>query len=153
MKKTKIMCTIGPACMDDVILESMIKEGMDVARVNLSHSTHEFAENVVKKIRKLNKKLDKNVGILFDTKGPEIRVGQFKDGFIELNEGDTVILTPSMADGTNGRINISEKKLSLNLDIDTLILLDEGNIELMVTGIKNTDITCRVIRGGILVFY
>ena len=150
MKKTKIMCTIGPACMDDVILESMIKEGMDVARVNLSHSTHEFAENVVKKIRKLNKKLDKNVGILFDTKGPEIRVGQFKDGFIELNEGDTVILTPSMADGTNGRINISEKKLSLNLDIDTFILLDEGNIELMVTGIKNTDITCRVIRGGIL---
>lgn len=150
MKKTKIICTIGPACIDDGILESMIKEGMNVARVNLSHSTHDFAECVVKKIRKLNKKLNTNVGILFDTKGPEIRVGSFKNGFIELNEGDIVILTPNTADGTDGRINISERKLSLDLDIETVILLDEGKIELMVTGIKNTDITCKVVRGGIL---
>ena len=150
MKKTKIICTIGPASIDDGVLENMIKEGMDVARINLSHSTHEFAETIVKKIRKLNKKLDKNVGILFDTKGREIRVGCFKNGFIELNEGDVVVLTPSTADGTNGRINISERRLFLSLDIDTIILLDEGNIELIVTGIKNTDITCKVVRGGIL---
>ena len=150
MKKTKIICTIGPASIEDGVLENMIKEGMDVARINLSHSTHEFAETIVKKIRKLNKKLDKNVGILFDTKGREIRVGCFKNGFIELNEGDVVVLTPSTADGTNGRINISERRLFLTLDIDTIILLDEGNIELTVTGIKNTDITCKVVRGGIL---
>lgn len=150
MKKTKIICTIGPASIDDGVLENMIKEGMNVARINLSHSTHEFAETIVKKIRKLNKKLDKNVGILFDTKGREIRVGCFKNGFIELNEGDVVVLTPSTADGTNGRINISERRLFLSLDIDTIILLDEGNIELTVTGIKNTDITCKVVRGGIL---
>lgn len=150
MKKTKIICTIGPASMDEDVLENMIKEGMDVARINLSHSTHEFAEEIVKKIRKLNKKLGKNVGLLFDTKGPEIRVGNLENGFIELIEGDVVTFTPNNADGANGKINISEKRLSLALDIDTAIFLDEGNIKLVVTGIKNTDITCKVVRGGIL---
>lgn len=150
MKKTKLMCTIGPSCIDDVILKSMIKEGMNVARVNLSHSTHEFAETVVKKIRKLNKELNTSVGILFDTRGPEIRVGNFKYDFIELSCGDKIVLTPNDADGTNGRINISEKKLSLGLDIDSVILLDDGNIELVVIGIRNEDITCKVVRGGIL---
>ena len=150
MKKTKLICTIGPACMDDDVLKSMIDEGMDVARVNLSHSTHEFAEVVVNKIRNLNDELNKNIGILFDTRGPEIRVGKFKDDRLELKEGEKVVLTPSKADGTKGRINISQRNLSYDLDIDTKILLDEGNIELIVTGIKNTDITCKVVRGGIL---
>lgn len=150
MKKTKIIGTIGPSCIEDEILENMILEGMDVARVNLSHSDYDFAEEVVNKIRKLNKKLNKTVGILFDTKGPEIRVGKFLNDAITLNNGDKVVLTPSKADGTNNKINISYKNLSLDLDIDDIILLDEGNIELSVTGIKNTDITCKVIRGGVL---
>jgi len=150
MKKTKLICTMGPSCMDDDILKQMILNGMDVARVNLSHSTHEFAKEAVDKIRKLNKEMNTNVGILFDTKGPEIRVGTFKDGFIELVEEDKVILTPDKVDGTNNKINISQRKLSLDLDIDSIILLDEGNIELIVTGIKNADITCKVLRGGIL---
>lgn len=150
MKKTKLICTMGPACMDEEILKQMIYNGMDVARVNLSHSSHEFAKDVVLKIRKLNKELKTNVGIIFDTKGPEIRVGTFKNDFIELKENDVVVLTPDKADGTKGRINISQRKLSLDLDIDSIILLDEGNIELTVTGIKNADITCKVLRGGIL---
>lgn len=94
MKKTKLICTIGPACIEDDILKSMIEEGMDVARVNLSHSTHDFAIDVVNKIRNLNNKLNTNVGILFDTRGPEIRVGKIKDDSLELKEGDKVILTP-----------------------------------------------------------
>ena len=150
MKKTKLICTIGPSCSDEKILEEMIKKGMNVARVNLSHSNHDFAEEIVKKVRKLNKELNTNVGILFDTKGREIRVGDFKDGYIELIDGDKVVLTPEKANGENNRINISQKKLSLDLDIDTRILLDGGNIELVVTGIKNADITCKVIVGGIL---
>ena len=150
MKKTKLICTIGPASMDEEILREMINSGMNVARVNLSHSSHEDAALIVKKIRKLNKELGTNVGILFDTKGPEIRVGTFKNDFIELFDGDIVVLTPDKANGDNGRINISERKLSLDLDIDSVILLDEGNIELIVTGIKNADITCSVVRGGIL---
>ncbi|MBQ1812937.1 MAG: pyruvate kinase [Bacilli bacterium] len=150
MKKTKLICTIGPASRDEEILREMIKKGMNVARINLSHSTHEFAEEVVKKIRKLNKELNTNVGILFDTKGREIRVGDFKNGYIELGEGDVVTLTPDKADGENGKINISQKKLSLDLDIDTRILLDDGSIELVVIGIKNAEITCKVIIGGIL---
>ncbi len=150
MKKTKLICTMGPACTDETILKEMIKSGMDVARVNLSHSSHDFAEEITNKIRKLNKELDTNVGILFDTKGPEIRVGTFKDGFLDLEEGDVVKLTPNKSDGSDNVITISEKKLSLNLDIDTAILLDDGNIELRVTGIKNEEITCKVVRGGIL---
>lgn len=150
MKKTKLICTIGPSSFDDEILKTMIKEGMDVARVNLSHSNHKFAEEVVNKIRRLNEELNTNIGILFDTRGPEIRVGKFKDDMLELKQGEKVVLTPSKADGTKNRINISQKKLSLDLDIDTKILLDEGNIELSVTGIKNEDITCKVLRGGIL---
>lgn len=150
MKKTKIICTIGPSSNSEEVLENMILEGMNVARVNLSHSTHEFAEDVVNKIRKLNKKLNTNVGILFDTKGPEIRVGNFVNDEITLNVGDKVVLTPSKADGTRNKINISYKKLSFDLDIDSVILLDEGNIELVVVGIKNADITCKVVRGGVL---
>lgn len=150
MKKTKLICTMGPSCVDDDILKEMILSGMDVARVNLSHSNHEFAKLVVDKIRNLNEELNTNVGILFDTKGPEIRVGSFKNDEIELIEGDKVVLTPDKVDGTNGKINISEKKLSLDLDIDSIILLDEGSIELIVTGIKNADITCKVLRGGTL---
>lgn len=150
MKKTKIICTIGPSSMDDNILEKMINSGMDVARINMSHCTHDLATEICNKIRNLNKKLNKNVGILIDTKGPEIRVGKFLNGFIELIEGDTVILTPSKADGSDNRINISHSKLSRSLDIDSIILLDDGTIKLMVTGIKNTDITCKVIVGGIL---
>ena len=107
MKKTKIICTIGPSSMDDNILEKMINSGMDVARINMSHCTHDLATEICNKIRNLNKKLNKNVGILIDTKGPEIRVGKFLNGFIELIEGDTVILTPSKADGSDNRINIS----------------------------------------------
>ena len=150
MKKTKMICTIGPACKDEDILREMIINGMDVARINLSHSDHSFAEDVVNKIRKLNKELNRHIGILFDTKGPEIRVGTFKDGFIELVMDEEVTLTPRKADGSNNEINISEKKLSLDLDIDSVILMDDGNIELRVIGIKNEDIMCRVIHGGTL---
>ena len=150
MKKTKLICTIGPSCEDESILKEMIMNGMNVARINLSHSNHEFAEDIVKKIRKLNKELNTNVGILFDTKGREIRVGDFKDGYIELIDSDTVTLTPDKANGENNRINISQKKLSLDLDIDTRVLLDNGNIELKVIGIKNADITCKVVTGGVL---
>jgi len=150
MKKTKLICTIGPSSIDDEILIKMIKEGMDVARVNLSHSNHDFASLVVEKIRKINKKLNTNVGIMFDTKGPEIRVGTFKNGYIELKEGNIVTLTPKESDGTNGMINITHKNLSRSLDIESVLILDEGAIELSVIGIKNTDIMCKVIRGGIL---
>lgn len=139
MKKTKLICTIGPSCMDEEKLKDLILSGMNVARLNLSHCSHDFAEKVVHRIRNLNKKLGTNVGIIVDTKGPEIRVGTFKDDAMVLNEGDTVILTPDKADGSFGRINISQRKLSLDLDIDTKILLDEGNMELIVTGIENAN--------------
>ena len=150
MKKTKLICTIGPSSSDEEIIKEMILNGMNVARINLAHSDHEFAEDIVKKIRKINKELNTNVGILFDTKGPGIRVGTFKEGFMELENDDVVTLTPEKTNEELKRINMSERKLSLSLDIDDLILLDEGKIELKVIGIKNADITCRVVQGGTL---
>ena len=150
MKKTKIICTAGPACNDYDILLDMAKNGMDVIRINLSHATHSFAEEIVSKIRKINKEFDFNIGILFDTKGPEVRVGKFKDGFIKLESGEEVILTPKEVSGDDYKINISERNLYLDLDIDSTILIDNGNIELKVIGINNEDIMARVIHGGIL---
>lgn len=150
MKKTKMVCTVGPSCKNEETLKKMIENGMDVVRINMSHATHEFAEHIVSTIRKLNEELNKNIGILFDTRGPEIRVGKFKDGYIKLEEGDRVTLTPEDADGENHRINISYKELSFNLDIDSMILLDDGNIILTVIGIDNEEIMCKVIEGGIL---
>lgn len=149
MKKTKIICTIGPSSNNHDVLKDMIDKGMDVARINLSHSNHEFAESVVNNIRTLNKELNTNVGILFDTKGPEIRVGTFEDGYIELKRGEEVIFTPNK-DDCNNKIYINQKDLYLDLDIDSLILLDDGKITLRVTGIVNEEITAIVINGGIL---
>ncbi len=148
MKKTKIICT-APISGEYKVLKDMVQNGMDVIRVDLSMSTHEYAKDIVSKIRKINKELNSCVGILFDTKGPGIKVGKFKDGFIKLEEGSKVLLTPSNVDGTNNKINISERNLYLSLDIDDEIVL-EDNIRLVVTGIKNTDITCKVVKGGIL---
>ena len=149
MKKTKIICT-APESGDYETLKEMQRNGMDVIRVDLSTSSHDFAKDIVSKIRKMNKEENTSVGILFDTKGPHIKVGEFKDGSIELKENAKVLLTPKDVDGVDNKINISEKKLFLSLDIDYEILLGDGNIKLVVTGIKNEDITCKVVNGGIL---
>lgn len=150
MKKTKLVCTVGPSCKEEEVLKEMILKGMNVARINMSHATHEFATDITNKIKKLNEELDTNVGILLDTKGPEIRVGKFREGYINLENGNKIVLTPEESNGENNRINISERKLSLCLDIDSKILLDDGNIELRVIGINNEEIMCEVVEGGIL---
>lgn len=149
MNKTKLICTIDPLIVDEEILREMIKEGMDVARIDLSHTTYENTYLIVENLRKINKELNTNVGTMFDIRGPEVRICNLKNNII-LKEGEKIILTPSKVDGSKGKICISFKKLSYDLDIDSVILLDDGKIELVVTGIKNTDITCRVVRGGIL---
>lgn len=149
MNKTKLICTIEPSIVDENFLREMVKEGMDVLRIDLSHTSHEQAYLAVEKLRKINRELNANVGIMFDTRGPEVRVCNLKEDII-LKEGEKIILTPSKVDGSKGKICISFKRLSYNLDIDSVILLDEGRIELIVIGIKNTDITCRVVRGGVL---
>lgn len=146
MKKTKIICTIGEDTSNEEILKEMILNGMDVARMSFSTCTHEFIEKVVKKIKKLNKELNKNVGILLDTKGPGIRIINIKES-IELESDDIITLSPNKI-GKN-IINITEKKLSLSLDIDDILLLNDGEIELKVIGISNADILCKVLKGGI----
>lgn len=150
MKNTKLVCTIGPSCSDEVTLKRMIENGMDVARINMSHASHSFAQDIIQKIRKINKDMNKNVGILIDTKGPEIRIGDLGVSCVRLIDSQQILLTPKPTDLSKGMINITEKKLSLSLDIDNLILIDEGSIKLVVIGINNEDIICRVLEGGIL---
>ena len=146
MKKTKLICTIGEDTSDEEILKEMIMNGMDVARMSFSSCTHEFIEKVVKKIKKLNKELNKNVGILLDTKGPGIRIINIKED-IELKNDEIITLSPNKIG--EHILNISEEKLSLSLDIDNLLLLNDGDIELKVIGISNADILCKVLKGGI----
>lgn len=146
MKKTKLICTIGEDSSNEDTLREMILNGMDVARMSFSVCTHDFISEVVKKIKKLNKELNKNVGILLDTKGPGIRIINV-DEEIKLQSDQVITLSPKKTG--NNIINISEEKLSLSLDIDDILLLNDGEIELKVIGISNADILCKVLKGGI----
>jgi len=150
MKNTKLVCTIGPSCLDEVTLKRMIENGMDVVRINMSHASHSFAEEIIQKIRKLNIDMNRNVGILIDTKGPEIRIGDLGVACVRLIDSQQILLSPKPTDLSKGIININERTLSFSLDIDNLILIDDGNIKLVVVGINNEDIICRVLEGGIL---
>ena len=103
MRKTKIVCTIGPACDSEETLESMCLAGMNVARLNFSHGTHEDYEKKIKKIKNVREKLRYPLAIMLDTKGPEYRIRTFKDGKITLNEGDEFTFTAKQIEGDNPR--------------------------------------------------
>lgn len=149
MKKTKIICTMGPNTNDKHIMEELAKNGMDVARFNFSHG--DYAEHLsrLELLKEVRKELDIPVAALLDTKGPEIRTGQLKDGKkVALKEGQTYTLTTReiIGDNTIGHINYS----GLNEDVvpGNKILIDDGLIELQVVEVKDTDIVCTVINGG-----
>ena len=108
MRKTKIVCTIGPATNNEEMLRNLMLAGMDVARINFSHGTHEAAKEMVDRIKKVREELDIPVAILLDTKGPEIRTGTLKDGKkVVLNTGDTFTLTVEQIVGDNKKVSIS----------------------------------------------
>ena len=149
MKKTKIICTMGPNTSDKNIMMELARNGMDVARFNFSHGDYNEHQGRLELLKEVRKELDIPVAALLDTKGPEIRTGQLKDGKkVTLKEGQTYTLTTRelVGDDTIGYINYS----GLNEDVaaGNRILIDDGLIELEVRQVKDTDIVCEVINGG-----
>lgn len=150
MKKTKIVCSIGPACADIETLEKMIDSGMNVARFNMSHGTHESHQKLIEAVKQARQNKNAPIGIMIDTKGPEIRIKQFKDGKILLNPKDKFILTTKDVLGDQKRVSVTYKNLPKILKNGTKILLNDGNIEFKVEKVKNDDIYCEVVNGGVL---
>lgn len=148
MRKTKIVCTMGPTTDDENILRQLIEEGMDVARLNFSHGTHEEQKRRMDTIKRLRKEMNKPIAILLDTKGPEIRTRDFEGGKVLIKEGDTFTLTPRELVGDNTIASITYENLADDISIGTKILIDDGLIELEVIGINDRDIRCMVKNGG-----
>ncbi len=148
MRKTKIVCTIGPASESEEILKSLCLAGMNVARLNFSHGTHEEHLARINMIKKVREELQLPIAIMLDTKGPEYRIGTFKEGKINLSEGDTFIFTTEQIVGDNSRVSVSYAGLAKELEIGDTILLNNGLMTFEVSEIKGNDIITRVIIGG-----
>ncbi len=150
MRKTKIVCTLGPATEDPALIRSMMLSGMDVARLNFSHNTHEDHLRRINTIKELRKELERPVAILLDTKGPEIRLRNFKDGKVTVEDGHHFTLTAEPIDGDESKAAITYAKLPKEVSVGDRILIDDGKIHLEVTDTTDTDIICRVLHGGVL---
>ena len=148
MRKTKIICTIGPASDSYEEIKNLMLAGMNVARLNFSHDVHEKHLERINTIKKLRDELNLPVGIMLDTKGPEIRAGIFENGSVILGKGQTVTLTGKDVCGTEEVIPISYKNLDRHLNIGNIILIDDGLIALEVTDLKEDAVTCVVKNGG-----
>lgn len=148
MRKTKIICTIGPASESEEKLRELMFAGMNVARFNFSHGSHK--EQLVKynRVLKVRKELGLPVATLLDTKGPEIRLRDFEGDKVELVSGQQFVLTTEEIMGTAERATISYKNLKNDINVGTTILIDDGLIEMTVEEIKGEDIVCKVINGG-----
>ena len=148
MRKTKIVCTIGPACETEERLRELMLAGMDVARFNFSHGTHEEQKEKLEKVLKVRKELGLQVATLLDTKGPEIRLRDFEGGRAELVAGQKFVLTTEEILGNSERAAISYKNLKQDISVGTHILIDDGLIEMRADEITDTDIVCTVLSGG-----
>ncbi|WP_214269482.1 pyruvate kinase [Staphylococcus pseudoxylosus] len=150
MRKTKIVCTIGPASESEEMLEKLIKAGMNVARLNFSHGDHAEHKARIDTIREVSKRLGKTVGILLDTKGPEIRTHNMQNGVIELEKGNEVIVSMTEVEGTSDKFSVTYDNLINDVDEGSYILLDDGLIELKVKSIDkaNGEVLCDVLNTG-----
>jgi len=148
MRKTKIICTLGPATDDENVLRELLLNGMDVARVNMSHGTHEDQKIRIESVKKLREELGLPTAILLDTKGPEIRTGTFSQGAVTLEAGQEFTLTTDDVDGDYTRCSVTFKTLPQELEEGNKILIDDGLIELRVKAVTDKDVVCKVINGG-----
>ena len=150
MRKTKVICTLGPAVDSDEMLRKLIIAGMNCARFNFSHGTHESHLVTYNRLRRVRDELGRPVAALLDTKGPEIRVKTFKDGPATLVEGGEFILTTWDMEGTANEVSVTYENLHNEVQPGTRILIDDGLIELRVERVEGQDIRCTVITGGVL---
>lgn len=150
LRKTKIICTLGPSTDKDDVLKQLMAEGMNVARFNFSHGTHEEQGERLKKVQQLREELDLPVASLLDTKGPEIRLRDIKNGKAQLEAGQKFTLTTEEILGDETRVSITYKDLVKDVERGCRILIDDGLIELGVDEVTDTDIVCHVVNGGMI---
>ncbi len=150
MRKTKIVCTVGPACSDEETLTRMCLAGMNVARLNFSHGTHEQHLKIINTIKKIRESLDLPIGILLDTKGPEYRIRTFRNGSVTLNDGDTFSLTVEDIVGDESRVSVSYAGMINDLAVGDRVLINNGLVVLEVQDLTDTDAVCTVLAGGVL---
>ena len=150
MRKTKIVCTIGPVTESEEMIERLIAAGMNVARLNFSHGDHAEHKRRIDAIKLVREKLERPVAIMLDTKGPEVRLGYFKDGKAELEKGQRFTLTIRDVKGDNTLSSISYKELPREVQTGSRILIADGVIELKVLDKNETDVICEVVNGGTL---
>ena len=150
MRKTKIICTIGPASENEEVLSQMFAAGMNVARLNFSHGTHEEHKKKVDLIKRVREKMNLPIAIMLDTKGPEYRIRTFKDGKVEVKGGATFTFVAEEIEGDETKVAVNYKHLAKDLSIGDRVTVNNGMVVFEVTGISGDDVVCKVITGGIL---
>lgn len=150
MRKTKIICTLGPATDREGVLEQLAREGMDVARFNFSHGNYEEQKKRLDELKAVRQRLDKPIAALLDTKGPEIRLCRFKEGRVELQEGQEFLLTPEEIEGTQEAVSVTYADLYKDVKPGDSILIDDGLVGLVVERIEGSSVICRVVNGGVI---
>ena len=149
-RRTKIICTIGPACENEETLTAMCEAGMNVARLNFSHGTHEEHLKRIEMIRNVRKKLKLPIAIMLDTKGPEYRIKTFANGPVTLRDGDLFSLTTENVAGDESRVAVTYANLTKELFPGDTVLINNGLVILKVEEIRGSDVVCRVQNGGVL---
>lgn len=150
MRKTKIVCTLGPATNDVEIMKQLIQNGMDAARINFSHGTYETHAETIAKLKQAREELNAPIPLILDTKGPEIRVKTFKEDKVRLEEDATFTLTTREVEGDVNIVSVTYADLPKDVHRGSRILIDDGLIELKVEDITETDVVCKVVNGGIV---
>ena len=148
MKKTKIICTIGPASQNPDTIKEMIEAGMNVCRLNFSHGSYEEQKEKLMTVVRISEEMKRPVATLLDTKGPEIRLRTFEEGKVTLEEGQRFILTTRDVVGTKDMVSVTYENIVNDVVVGGSILIDDGLIELTVDEITETDIICHVVNGG-----
>lgn len=150
MKKTKIICSIGPASCNPDIMEQMVYAGMNVARINFSHATLEEKQGVVNAVKEVRKRTGENIAILYDTKGPEFRNGMLENGEISLISGKTIRIVKEDVLGNEERFSVNHPQALDSLKIGDIVLLENGLMKIEVISIEEDGVTCKIVAGGVL---
>jgi len=146
--KTKIVCTIGPACQPQGVMEKMIRAGMNVARLNFSHGDYESHSLIISNLRAAAAATGKRLAIMADLPGPKIRIGQFEQEPIELLAGDHFTLTTETIMGNKDRVSVTFEELPQVVSRGHLLFLNDGLVQLRVQNVSGRDVHCRVLVGG-----
>lgn len=148
MKKTKIACSMGPSSAEVDVFVKMVKAGANIARINFSHATDEEKEKDVRVVKETNKQLNTHVAIMYDTKGPDFRTGEVKDGKINLVEGKSIRIVKEDIVGDETQITVNYKNALDSIKVNDIILLEDGLMKLLVTDKDNNGLTCQIVNGG-----